>query len=277
MNHVIVLAAGDLLPSDLGVTLLDRTLARARRLVDDEGIVVVTTAAHRAEADACMARWPRVSRVEQPQDLGTLPALALAVLFILERDPHARLVVLPSGHTVNDDLGFADCLARALTNVDFYPFDLLLLGAELDGPEEGHDWILPVKGRPGLPRLEACQDAPTAEERRELVGLGAVANTSVMVGDGWTFAELVLRLAPQWFHAIRQALAHPETPWVLAEVYARLPAADFSHNVLEKAPGSLRLAPMPRVGWSRELECRGAKLKTWMSTLDRRDSRPGAR
>lgn len=265
MDHVIVLAGGDgrrlervararygyARPKQYcdfgeGVTLLDRTLARASRLVDPAQIVVVTTADHRAEADECLQDWPGVTRLEQPRNRDTLPGIALPVLSILERDPHASIAILPSDHFISDDEGFVHCVGGALAALPRYPFELLLLGAQVDEAEDGYGWIVPVFARGSWPRVAAFREKPPAEELSALINGGALANTFVMVGGAWIFAQLLFRHSPGWFYAIRDGLKDPD---LLAASYDKLPSANFSEG-LESARASLRVVPMPQVGWT---------------------------
>ena len=265
MNHVIVLAGGEgrrLEPQARarygyarpkqycdfgdGVTLLDRTLARARRLVTPDRIVVVTTAGHREEADECLARWPGVRRLEQPRNRDTLPGLALPILSILDRDPSARVVVLPSDHSIADEHGFTQCLARIVATLSDYPFDLLLLGAQVETPEDGYGWILPSHCAGRWPGVAGFREKPPAEELPHLISRGALANTFVMAGDAWSFAQVILRHAPTWFSSILSALHDSER---LRQVYDALPSVNFSEG-LHADRADLRVVPMPAVGWS---------------------------
>lgn len=266
MDHVIVLAGGEgkrleglararygyARPKQFcdfggGATLLDQTLSRAVRLVAPDRVLVVTTAAHRADADEVLSRWPTVRRIEQPVNRDTLPGLTLPVLSILTRDPHARLIVLPSDHAVDNHDAFVACLARALEAVPHYPFELLLLGAQLGSPEDGYGWILPADRRDGFPRVAAFREKPPMSELVTLMDQGALANTFVMLGDAWSFAELVLRQRPDWFNGILNGLTDPT---LLDRAYATLAPSNFSEAVLEPARSGLRVVAMPEVGWS---------------------------
>ena len=266
MDHVIVLAGGEgkrledlararygyARPKQFcdfgeGMTLLERTIARATRLVDPDRVVVVTTATHHAEADECLARTPGVRRVEQPRNRDTLPGLILPILSILERDSKARIVVLPSDHAFTDDAAFVRCVRCALADLGRCPFELILLGAKLDAPEDGYGWIVPSMPPVYPPRVSGFWEKPAATELPALIARGALANTFVMVGEAWTFAELILRQSPFWFHAVRDAMDDPD---LLARAYDTLPSMSFSEVVLEAALGALRVLPMPAVGWS---------------------------
>ena len=229
------------------MTLLDRSLVRAHAIVEPAGIVVVTTAGHRREAEEVLRRWPGVQWLEQPQNRDTLPGLTLPILSILSRDSHASVAVLPSDHAVDDHEAFVDCVSRALAEVPYYPYDVLLLGTQLERPDAGYGWILPADAGRSLPRVAAFSEKPTEAELPALMASGALANTSVMAAYAWTFADLVLTHAPSWFRGIVRGLSDPD---YLARLYDALPPANFSKDVLEHACARLRVLSMPPVGWS---------------------------
>lgn len=266
MNHIVILAGGEgrrlegpararygyARPKQYcdfgdGMTLLDRSLVRAHAIVEPEGILVVTTKGHHREAEEVLRRWPGVQWLEQPQNRDTLPGLALPILTLLAQDSHACVAVLPSDHAVEDDDAFVECVARSLAEVPYYPYDLLLLGTQLAAPEAGYGWILPAASRRSLPQVAAFLEKPPEAELPGLIASGALANTFVMAGYAWTFADLILKHAPSWFHGIVRGLADESQ---LTRVYEALPAANFSHVVLEPACERLRVLSMPPVGWS---------------------------
>src|SRR6185436_5545322 len=123
-------------------TLLDRTLSRAAHISEEGRIVVVTTRAHRDEADEVLARWPAVARVEQPRNADTTAGIILPLLHVLSQDPGATVVLFPSDHQVRDEVAFVRAATRAAMVASVRDC-VVLLGAEPDGPEEDYGWIVP--------------------------------------------------------------------------------------------------------------------------------------
>ena len=76
---------------------------------------------------------PRRNVIVQPQNRGTAIGLLLPLLHIARRDPHARVVILPSDHYVRDEAVLARALRRAVTRLANDAENLWLLGI---APEE---------------------------------------------------------------------------------------------------------------------------------------------
>lgn len=228
-------------------TLLDHTLARARRLVPNERILVVTSRAWRREADEVLRAWPGVAQVEQPRNLDTTPGLVLPTLRVLGIDPGASVVMLPSDHHVADDVAFTRSLAEAVIQSRGVPERLVLLGARPDRVEDGYGWIVPRRDGSGALAVGAFREKPPRAEVERLCAEGALINTFVMVGRARTLGGLFARHTPGWWRALGRAAGDPE---LMEAVYETLPASNFSRDVLEAAVSDLSVMPLRDSGWS---------------------------
>jgi mannose-1-phosphate guanylyltransferase len=223
-------------------TLLQQTIARARRLVPEERVVVVTTRACRAEALESLALTPSVVHIEQPRGRDTGPGLLLPLLHVLRSDPDALVVVLPSDHHVSDADGFAAAVARAAEVVQReHPGAVVLLGAVPDRLEDGYGWIEPDEAN--RRKVAAFREKPPETLAQELLSRGALVNTFVMVGAVRTFSRLYARWAPRWWSALLR-------PGEVEHAYEVLPPSNFSTEVLERAVEQLRVMPLGEVGWT---------------------------
>ena len=229
---------------DSGVTLLERTVARALRVVPEHRIVASVTATHRGEAHQVLGRFPKLQRVEQPQNRSTTPGILLPILHILARDPGALVYVLPSDHEVSDDVHFMLSLAGAAPLV---ADRIILLGATPGEIDEGYGWVLPESsGR--LARVRGFREKPPSAQVLALRAQGALVNTFAMMGRATTFARLCRSAEPAWWTALVQGIFDPKT---LEEAYRTGPASDFSRRVLENNVGELLLSRLDAsVQWS---------------------------
>src|SRR5215470_9287009 len=107
-----------------GATLLEDAMHRAATVVPVERIATIVAANHE--------RWWNGLRssmgdriVVQPSNRGTAHGVLLALLHILERDPNARILFLPSDHYVRDEHTLAAAMQSAL---DMSDDTLVLLG-----------------------------------------------------------------------------------------------------------------------------------------------------
>jgi mannose-1-phosphate guanylyltransferase len=226
-------------------SLVEETVERALLLVPEARVVVVTTRKHRAEAARCLAGYPALRIIEQPENCGTLPGIALPVLHLQRESPDATLLVLPSDHHVTDDAAFAGALERATRVVKAPDVDLSLVGAVPEDYEEGLGWIVPGDL---TSRVRAFREKPPRHEGEALAAGGALVNTFVMAGRLGALAARIARRAPRWWRALTAAGGDQTA---LEGAYRALPTEDFSRLVL--AGGSmerLRVVALRGAGWS---------------------------
>src|SRR5437762_5691423 len=93
-----------------GASLLEEALQRAAAVARIERISTVVAEQHADWWCRSLAGLPPANVFVQPQNRGTALGILLALLHIFERDPHARVVILPADHHV----GVEPVLARAL-------------------------------------------------------------------------------------------------------------------------------------------------------------------
>ncbi len=229
-----------------GHTLLGTTIERARILVPDDRIVVVTTRTHRAFADECLAAYPHVRRVEQPSNLDTTPGILLPLLHVIERNPEARVVLMPSDHSVERDHEFVAVVRDALDSLRRHWYDVLLLGAPARDAEDGYGWILSFESKhEHWRRVADFREKPPCTDLPALIAEGAVRNTFVIVASASELVALIAQHAPEWFDALGAA----PTPEIIEHAYATLPRSNFSSDVLEPSRYRLRVVPLGDVGW----------------------------
>lgn len=232
---------------DGGGTLLDRALDRARRHSVDARIVVVTTRAHRFEAEQALAAHPEVVWLEQPRGLDTTPGILAPLLHVRAADPDAEVVLLPADHHVLDERVFAGAVRRGLDVARAAPGTLAVLGAEPAGSVEDYGWLVPSSAEPGA-RVLSFREKPAAAELDALRRAGAVVNTLVLVGSARAFASSIAAHCPGWWRALRAAGADADR---IEAAYDVLPASNFSRDVLENVTDRLRIVVVPATaGWS---------------------------
>jgi mannose-1-phosphate guanylyltransferase len=247
---------GEDLPKQFAViqgrhSLLQTTLQRTSRFAPPESTVVVVAQDRERLAREQLEGFEGVDVVAQPKNVGTGPGLLLPLSRVMARDPDAIVVVVPADHFVREPETFvgsvreAEAVARSEDGI-------VLLAAVPEAPETQYGWI---RSAPGAGRgrvVTSFVEKPNARTADELYRSGALWNTFVMVGSARRFYELARRCLPEQtalFERYRAALGSPSERAVLSRVYERMPAADFSRDVLEKA-GSLRVVPLAPCGWS---------------------------
>src|SRR5688500_16833391 len=120
-------------------TLLAATFGRLAGLVDAKHQWMVVGAAY---ADACRRAVPAVpagQALAEPQGRNTAPAIGLAALHLLAKDPDAVMAVLPADHHVRDGAALAAALSTAYEVAQ--RGNIVTLGVKPGGPETGYGYI----------------------------------------------------------------------------------------------------------------------------------------
>jgi mannose-1-phosphate guanylyltransferase len=228
-----------------GPTLLDDALQRALKVVPEERTLAVVAQHHE--------RWWRALRgtmgtrlVAQPGNRGTGHGILLALLHVLERDPDARILFLPSDHYVRDEDTLADAMRRALTSDVAGTVALLGISPEEADPELGYI-VRGGRDGDGSYRVDRFLEKPEAWLARRLVDTGGLWNSFIFVADGVALLGLFEEHKPDAVAAMRTALRSGDA--ALAALYASLTDFDFSRDILQRSEDRLRVWPVARCGW----------------------------
>ncbi len=270
MNWAIVLAAGEgtrlrELTTQGGVStpkqfcslrggrsLLGDALARAARIVPKKRIVVVVAEEHRPFWTGEVRDTLPENVIVQPSNKGTAAGILLPLLHVLERDPEARIALLPSDHFVEREYVIESSLRIALEALADLGEGLTLLGITPDAAETGYGWIVPVASASLVRPVARFVEKPDAVGASELMSLGGVWNSFLMAARGSSLVRFYEQRLPGLLDRFRAAFQHaqPDRSASLAELYEELDAADFSRDVLQGSEASLRLEVVPPCGWT---------------------------
>lgn len=256
-----------------GRSLLGDTLARATRLVPRERQLVIVAEHHRPLWRDELAHHPPENVIVQPRNRGTSAGILLPLLALLERDPGARVLLLPSDHHVADEGVLASALRRALRTLEEAEAPVTLLGIGPDAPETGYGWILPA-GTGGS--IERFVEKPDAAEAARLQARGALWNSFLLAARGTTLLRLYRRRLPRLMAELGAAFGRPEArERRLAALYESLEPGDFSRQILQGSEPELRLEVVPPCGWT-DLGT-PERVAACLAALPERDPRPERR
>jgi len=231
-----------------GGTLLELTLARARRFAPDRRIVVITTRPHRGDALEVMKRHPQVVHLEQPRNRDTTSGILLPLLHVRAIDPDAIIIVMPTDHAIAAPGVFSAAVLEGLQVVREGGDRIALLAAEPSGLDEDYGWVVPAAGGGRWPRVARFREKPA---RDELVGLReahALVNTFVLVARSATLERAFACWTPDCLETV---LAARRDPALFDVAFDLLADSSFSHDVLEHIPEQLRIVPLAKsAGWS---------------------------
>ncbi|MGH8259357.1 MAG: sugar phosphate nucleotidyltransferase, partial [Steroidobacteraceae bacterium] len=240
---------------ELGPSLLQEAIARAAAAVAPERICAIVAARHRRWwADHLDALLPE-NVIVQPQNRGTANGILLPLLTILDRDPQARILLLPSDHCVREERRLAGALRYAAFPPEAASAEIILLGLEPRSPDPQLGYIVPrlerVRAHHGVAQFVEKPDPACA---RRLLEQGALWNTFIFAADGAALLKLFERRCPLIVAAMREAMrvaggaGNSDEP--LAALYDTLPELDFSRSILQGQEQHLRVLPVADCGWS---------------------------
>jgi mannose-1-phosphate guanylyltransferase len=236
-------------------TLLKMTLSRARSIVPREQIVVVIDRAQKLRWSESLAMLPGGNVIAQPHHQGSAIEVLLAVLTMLERDPSARIIAMPTDHYVSNETALASSLLDAATPTAQTRNNLALIGIKPEQPATESGYIVPGRWFEDGTRSVLRIVKPSGEvAARDLVARGALWDSSIIAARAPVLVGLLRACMPDLVDEIETGLAQGDGADVrqraLAKVYARLPSVDLSHVLAQGAAALCRVITSRSCGWS---------------------------
>ena len=241
-----------------GDTLLRQTRQRVGRTIPGSQTLLVMTRTHeRYYADEATG-VPSSCLLIQPHNLGTAPAIAYSLTRLLQMDPNGRVAFFPSDHHFANDEAFITHIDFAFAQAKSHPQRVILLGIEPEAPEEAYGWIepgSPLAGGSGnsISEVSRFWEKPSRRIASHLMRRGCLWNSFVMVGAIVAFINMIR-------HALPNLIACFESMWAtmtpgmedeaLRGLYLKVPATNFSDEVLSARPSDLAVIRARGLGWS---------------------------
>jgi mannose-1-phosphate guanylyltransferase len=238
-----------------GRSLLHEALERARAVASADRVCIVVAAQHRRWWHPALAEVADANIIVQPSNRGTANGILLPLLHIVARDPHARVVILPSDHHVQDELVLAESLRRGIRELCGGCEGLLLLGISPDCADSDLGYIVPetARGQALCPVIRFVEK-PDAAGAQALIEAGALWNAFIMMASANALLRLFARKFPQIVANMQKAVAQdrdfPGNPDATQVLYETLPDIDFSRHVLAGEGSGLCVLQVGHCGWS---------------------------
>jgi len=193
----------------------------------------------------------------QPHNHGTAPAIAYSVTRLHQSDPEGIVAFLPSDHHIADDAAFATHIELAFAEAESHRERVILLGIEPEAPEQAYGWIEP--GAPLTSRKDSVSEVrrfwekPSRRVASRLMGRGCLWNSFVMVGRVGAFLNVIRRTLPDLvtaFESMWATVVPGNEDRALRDLYLKIPATNFSDEVLSARPSDLAVLRARGLGWS---------------------------
>lgn len=235
-------------------SMFRHTYYQAPALSAPERTLIILTAGQEDWASAQLPRKEPGKILVQPRDLGTGPAIFLAIAHIMAKDPEASVVVFPTDHFICPEEKFLDFVSRALDACNAtLELKVVLLGAEPSVTSGEMSWVVP--GKPSnksedlsLFEVERFVEKPTDRHASRIMELGALWNTCVMAGRARSFWYLLWHAVPEAAMAMNRF--HDQfCGGVNLDTARKIEPFDFSRDVLTQAREHVNLCPLYGVHW----------------------------
>jgi mannose-1-phosphate guanylyltransferase / mannose-6-phosphate isomerase len=240
-------------------TLFQQTVARAQTLPGATSPIVVCSEDHRflVAEQLQMLGISDASILLEPVARNTAPAIALAALQALGKDPDAILLVLPADHLIGDTDNFGDAVRKALPlAADGW---LVTFGIRPDAPETGFGYILRghALGGDGY-QVEAFVEKPDRATAESYLKTGTYDwNSGMFLFRASRLLEELAQQAPAMHAGVAAAFesAHADLDFVRIdkEVFASIPEDSIDYAVMEK---TRRAAVVP-------VSCEWSDIGSW--------------
>lgn len=238
-----------------GPSLLHEALSRAKPVVGTSRTCAVVAEQHRQWWEGALGSLPVANVIVQPENRGTANGILLPILHILERNPDAQIVLLPSDHHVRQECILAASLRKAVEQLSWRFGEAVLLGLQPEETDPELGYIVPGRsdGKGALTVARFVEKPPFAQAS-ELIQRGALWNAFIVAASARTllgmFKERIPQVVSRMSAAVKRDLDAGTGTRATAEVYADLPTIDFSKDILPAQESYLRVLPVPRCGWS---------------------------
>jgi mannose-1-phosphate guanylyltransferase/mannose-6-phosphate isomerase len=190
----------------------------------------------------------------EPAGRNTAPAAAVAALKVLEDDPDALILLMPSDHVVGDVKAFHDAVqvaaAAARTGA------LVTFGIKPAAPETGYGYIksaAPLGGVPGALAVARFVEKPDRATAEAYLASGEYYwNSGMFLFSAKAFVRDMERLEPAMLGCCRDAIthAHRDMDFIrLGEVaFLACPSQSIDYAIMEHVPHAA-VVPVD-MGWS---------------------------
>lgn len=236
-------------------SLLEETLERAGKIAFEENLCTVVASQHRQWWQLPLSTVAKDNVFVQPENRGTANGILWPLLHIIQRDPDARIVLLPSDHHIEDEPLLVESIRQAITQLDVHPDAVHLLGIEPDSPDTELGYIISGQDEGHLSyKVNRFVEKPSLMQAKELVRTGALWNAFIIVANARTLVDLFAARVPQVVAKMNPLVASSLLGQLdhelLDDLYEHLPNIDFSKHILQGQESQLRVLAVPSCGWS---------------------------
>lgn len=238
-------------------TILAETVARVQPLIPMSRTLIATGAGMVSAVTEAVPLFPKANILTEPFCRNTAPAIGLAALEVIARNPHGIMAVLPSDHLIEPADRFRETLATAVELVSEDPARIVTIGIAPSRPATGFGYIKvgEALGSPAAVNrrrnatafsVASFHEKPDRETAEQFLADGSFLwNAGIFVWKASRVLELFNLFQPEIgekLEAIKKTLYHDDGQEILRENYAAMTAISIDMAIMEKADRIVTLA-----------------------------------
>jgi mannose-1-phosphate guanylyltransferase len=224
--------------------MIEQTIRRIEPMTPAEQRWIVT---NREQMKLIRGVLPQLATdrfILEPVPRNTAPAIGLAAIHLMHKDPDAVMAVLPSDHRIEDVDEFRTVLGRAADLVAESPEALVTIGIAPTRPETGYGYIQVDQGAkssiPDVFKVKTFAEKPTLQIAKSFLQSGEFLwNSGIFVWRADTIIRQIGEYLPQWYSGLREiggAIGTEREAEVTKHVFSALKGISIDYGVMEHAP-----------------------------------------
>ncbi|MFO1483574.1 MAG: mannose-1-phosphate guanylyltransferase [Verrucomicrobiaceae bacterium] len=229
-------------------TLLELTIERLDGFVPKENILILTNKQQEASVRAIVKDLPKENIVAEPEKRDTAPAIALAVGWVVARDPMATMIVLPADHLIQNKAEFQRVLTSAAVAAE-NSGNLVTIGIKPTWPCPSYGYV--ERGRKagigGMKDLAAWEVVRFREKPNPDLAEHFISQGNFLWNAGmfiWTipaiFSELS-RHCPVLADFVSELRGSKDFNATVTKQFGKLPKLSIDYALMEKASRVLNI------------------------------------
>ena len=244
----------------IGKSLIQLTAERFQNIVPPENILVLTNKAYVGLVQEHLPQIPKGNIIAEPSRNNTAPCNALLALKIIEKDPKATLVVVPSDHVILKEQVFLDNITKAVSFAQENG-SLVTLSIEPTRPDTGYGYIEVSEEAAvnGIKKVKQFKEKPDVETAKKYLEAGTFSwNAGIFIWSASVIIDSFNKNAKGIIDVLSEDLSKLNTDQeqdYIDKVYPNTESISIDYAILERTDKLYTISC--DIGWS--------DLGTWNS------------
>jgi mannose-1-phosphate guanylyltransferase len=237
--------------------MIQATADRLAGLAEGDQLYVITGQRYAGLTAEQLPQIPADNILVEPSGRNTAPAIGLAAIHLVQRDPDAIMAIFPADHVIAQTDAFQTAVRRGIEAAqNGY---LVTLGIEATEPHTGYGYIKRAAllhraddWQPPIFAVENFLEKPDQGRAEAFLEEGGYYwNGGIFISRADAMLDEIARLMPEMYAAltaIGAGLQSPDHEQVLEREWSQMPSISIDYGIME---GAQRVAVIPLdAGWN---------------------------